>query len=411
MTIYLIDTNILMSLESYDSLLARCEGKITIPMYVLEELDNLKNKEGDKGFKARRALRNIEKYADDIEIYLPTDDEYRYFLPACWSTGKMDNEIINSAAILKSAGNQVKVLSNDLNVRLKCESVEIDAESYYEIIEINSGWLQVNLSEEECLSLDDEAIANMLKTGQYLLVDEKSTGDLFAIYSRDNENKIRCVVPRHIYSSHFGRIEALDEFQMCATDSLYKDNLTVITGKAGSGKTLLSLSYALQEVLSGKRSKLIIFANPVKTRGSEQLGYYPGDRTEKLMQNSVGAMLVSKFGGDPMAVDQLIQDGMLEILPFSDIRGFEVSESQIMYISEAQNLNVDLAKLAIQRCAEGAKIILEGDPQTQVDHYSFEGNQNGLRRVIEVFEGTEGFSHIYLPNIRRSKIADLADKM
>lgn len=411
MTIYLIDTNILMSLESYDSLLARCEGKITIPMYVLEELDNLKNKEGDKGFKARRALRNIEKYADDIEIYLPTDDEYRYFLPACWSTGKMDNEIINSAAILKSAGNQVKVLSNDLNVRLKCESVEIDAESYYEIIEINSGWLQVNLSEEECLSLDDEAIASMLKTGQYLLVDEKDTGDLFAIYSRDNENKIRCVVPRHIYSSHFGRIEALDEFQMCAIDSLYKDNLTVITGKAGSGKTLLSLSYALQEVLSGKRSKLIIFANPVKTRGSEQLGYYPGDRTEKLMQNSVGAMLVSKFGGDPMAVDQLIQDGMLEILPFSDIRGFEVSESQIMYISEAQNLNVDLAKLAIQRCAEGAKIILEGDPQTQVDHYSFEGNQNGLRRVIEVFEGTEGFSHIYLPNIRRSKIADLADKM
>ena len=411
MTIYLIDTNILMSLESYDSLLARCEGKITIPMYVLEELDNLKNKEGDKGFKARRALRNIEKYADDIEIYLPTDDEYRYFLPACWSTGKMDNEIINSAAILKSAGNQVKVLSNDLNVRLKCESVEIDAESYYEIIEINSGWLQVNLSEEECLSLDDEAIASMLKTGQYLLVDEKNTGDLFAIYSRDNENKIRCVVPRHIYSSHFGRIEALDEFQMCAIDSLYKDNLTVITGKAGSGKTLLSLSYALQEVLSGKRSKLIIFANPVKTRGSEQLGYYPGDRTEKLMQNSVGAMLVSKFGGDPMAVDQLIQDGMLEILPFSDIRGFEVSENQIMYISEAQNLNVDLAKLAIQRCAEGAKIILEGDPQTQVDHYSFEGNQNGLRRVIEVFEGTEGFSHIYLPNIRRSKIADLADKM
>ena len=411
MTIYLIDTNILMSLESYDSLLARCEGKITIPMYVLEELDNLKNKEGDKGFKARRALRNIEKYADDIEIYLPTDDEYRYFLPACWSTGKMDNEIINSAAILKYAGNQVKVLSNDLNVRLKCESVEIDAESYYEIIEINSGWLQVNLSEEECLSLDDEAIASMLKTGQYLLVDEKNTGDLFAIYSRDNENKIRCVVPRHIYSSHFGRIEALDEFQMCAIDSLYKDNLTVITGKAGSGKTLLSLSYALQEVLSGKRSKLIIFANPVKTRGSEQLGYYPGDRTEKLMQNSVGAMLVSKFGGDPMAVDQLIQDGMLEILPFSDIRGFEVSESQIMYISEAQNLNVDLAKLAIQRCAEGAKIILEGDPQTQVDHYSFEGNQNGLRRVIEVFEGTEGFSHIYLPNIRRSKIADLADKM
>ena len=132
------------------------------------------------------------------------------------------------------------------------------------------------------------------------------------------------------------------------------------------------------------------------------------------MQNSIGAMLTSKFG-DTMPLEKMMAGGMLDILPFSDIRGFEVGANQIMYISEAQNLNVDLAKLAIQRCATGSKIILEGDPQTQVDHYSFEGLNNGMRRAIEVFEGYSdpafSFSHICLPNIYRSEMANRAEEM
>ena len=128
------------------------------------------------------------------------------------------------------------------------------------------------------------------------------------------------------------------------------------------------------------------------------------------MSNSVGAILKSKLGGvEP--IYQLMSENRLEILQLSDIRGFEVGPDDIMYITEAQNLNVDLIKLAIQRCAEGSKIILEGDPTTQVDHWSFEGDGNGLVRAIEVFEGYEGFSHINLPNIYRSKIADRAERM
>lgn len=408
---YIIDTNILMALETYENLIARCDGEITIPMYVLEELDNLKTKEADKGFKARRALRNIEKFKDSIHIYLPTDTEYQYYLPESWSTGKMDNEIINNACILKALGDEVILLSNDLNVRLKCESVAVETDVYYEIINIDQGWVHVQMSVEDCAAFEDHW-ENLwdLKINQYVVIDDIDTKEILAIYKYLGGKDWTFVRPKELYSRQFGTITPIDEYQMCAVDSLRTDDLTVITGRAGSGKTLLSLGYAIQEIMNGTRSKLIIFANPVKARGSEQLGYYPGDRTEKLMQNSVGAMLASKFG-DVMAVQNLIDEGLLEILPFSDIRGFEVAESQIMYISEAQNLNVDLAKLAIQRCAQGAKIILEGDPQTQVDHYSFEGNQNGLRRVIEVFEGTENFSHVYLPNIRRSDMANLADKM
>jgi predicted ribonuclease YlaK len=123
-------------------------------------------------------------------------------------------------------------------------------------------------------------------------------------------------------------------------------------------------------------------------------------------------MLSSKMGdSDNLVIDDLITQNKLEILPISDIRGFEVGPKQIMYITEAQNLSTDLVKLAIQRCAEGSKIILEGDPMTQVDNYAFEGHGNGLRRVIEVFEGYYDFSHVLLPNIYRSQIADKAEEI
>ena len=107
----------------------------------------------------------------------------------------------------------------------------------------------------------------------------------------------------------------------------------------------------------------------------------------------------------------LLNDGLLNIYPFSDIRGIEIAEGDIMYITEGQNLSIDLIKLAIQRCAEGSKIIIEGVPLTQLDKESFSGESNGLKRVIQVFTGDEinNFSYIHLPNIYRSKIAERAE--
>ena len=110
-------------------------------------------------------------------------------------------------------------------------------------------------------------------------------------------------------------------------------------------------------------------------------------------------------------VERLIQEGSLNLYPFSDIRGIEIAKGDIMYITEAQNLSIDLMKLAIQRCAEGSKIIIEGDPQAQVDKEIFANDGNGLRRVIEVLTGEEDFSYMYLPNIYRSKFAELAEKL
>ena len=414
MKYYVIDTNILMGLESYEKLLETCEGLLTIPVFVLEELDKLKMADGDKGFKARRAARNIEKVKESIFFYIP-EQEFPWLMPQSWETEKMDNKIVNCAAVLRYFGNEVIMLSNDLNVRLKCDSVDIENQQYLEVVEISEGWSEVVMTDEQYVAFVDGELPSDVNVpiGQYLIISNTSD-ELVEVYKRMSENEWRVVENRGLGNFHLGKISAMDEFQMCAIDSLLEDDFTIITGSAGSGKTLLSLMYAMREIESGKRDKLVIFANPTKARGSEQLGFYPGDRTEKLMQNSIGAMLTSKFG-DTMPLDELMNDGRLEVLPFSDIRGFEVGQKQIMYISEAQNLNIDLAKLAIQRCATGSKIILEGDPQTQVDHYSFEGLNNGMRRAIEVFEGYSDpaftFSHICLPNIYRSEMANRAEEM
>lgn len=381
MTKYLLDTNVLMSTENYEKLFADYEGcELCVHPMVIEELDGIKTREGAAGYQARRAIKALRKYADNFR-----------FLEGNLKEDKVDNKLI-----LEALSKGMKVLTNDVNVQLKAERIyNTQVEPYNQQKKtIKSGYAEI----------DGEEMPE-LPSGMYLIQRNEDKNEIYKSYGEGLYEK---VIPQKLGNGYMETVSAKDEYQVCAIDSLVNDDFTIITGAAGSGKTLLSLTYGLREIQSGKRGKFIIFSNPVKTRGAEELGFYPGDRTEKLMSNSVGAILKSKLGGiEP--IYNLIGENRLEILPISDIRGFEVGPEDIMYITEAQNLNVDLIKLAIQRCAEGAKIILEGDPTTQVDHWSFEGDGNGLIRTIEVFEGFEGFSHVNLPNIYRSKIANRAE--
>lgn len=122
-------------------------------------------------------------------------------------------------------------------------------------------------------------------------------------------------------------------------------------------------------------------------------------------------MLASKFG-DKYQVESMIANNQLLLLPFSDIRGFDTTGmNAICWIIEAQNLDVDLMKLAIQRIGDDSKLIIDGDYNSQVDHSSYEGSNNGMRRVSQVFRGEEMYGEVELPIIYRSKIAAIADGM
>ncbi len=115
----------------------------------------------------------------------------------------------------------------------------------------------------------------------------------------------------------------------------------MLKGPAGSGKTYLSLGFLFQELDKGHIDKIIIFCNTVATRNSAKLGYYPGTRDEKLLDSQIGNLLISKLGSR-IEVERLIDENKLVLLPLSDIRGYETSDYSGVYISEAQNLDIDL---------------------------------------------------------------------
>ena len=105
----------------------------------------------------------------------------------------------------------------------------------------------------------------------------------------------------------------------------------------------------------------------------------------------------------------LIQQDRIRLVSMADVRGMEVRDNEILYISEAQNTSIELLKLCLSRASSECKIIIEGDYNSQVDSYLFDGSSNGMKRAIDVLTGKEEFGYIDLPNIWRSKIAALVD--
>ena len=195
------------------------------------------------------------------------------------------------------------------------------------------------------------------------------------------------------------------------SDSLINNKITLIKGPAGAGKSHLATGYLFYLLDKGKIDKIIIFCNTVATKNSAKLGFYPGSRDEKLLDSQIGNFLSSKLGGK-FAVEQLIESEKLLLLPMSDIRGYDTSGMNAgIYITEAQNFDIGLLKLALQRVGEDSIIILDGDTKSQVDLIDYEGMNNGMRRVSKVFRGEKIYGEVELKQIHRSQIAEIANKM
>jgi len=209
----------------------------------------------------------------------------------------------------------------------------------------------------------------------------------------------------------FGKVKPKDDYQILAMDSFETNRITMVKGPAGTGKSYLSLGYLFNQLEHGKIDKIIIFCNTVATNGSAKLGYYPGSRDEKLLDSQIGNFLASKLG-DKEAVIQYMEKGSLLLLPMSDIRGFDTSGMKAgIYITEAQNMDIELMRLALQRIGEDSICILDGDSDAQVDLNIYAGSNNGMKRVSKVFRGESIYGEVTLPNIYRSRIANIAQKM
>lgn len=120
--------------------------------------------------------------------------------------------------------------------------------------------------------------------------------------------------------------------------------------------------------------------------------------------------MASKFG-DPIEVEKLVSEGKLVLIPASDCRGIDVPPSAGVYITEAQNTTISIMKLLVQRANEVEKFVIEGDDLAQVDLSTYEGKNNGLTRISEVFRGHSLYGEATLKNIHRSEIARIAQNM
>lgn len=376
--------------------------KIFISIVSIEEMDGLKN--NDKvGYLARHAINKIES-ADNIEIVFNIKSDI--FIP--YLDHKNDNVILGM--VLEKYQNEpdIQFLCDDYGLVIKAKGLGIPCKKFEfeNNIDIYKGYKEVILNDEELAEFyqNPENKWDCLINEFLLIRDNK--GEIID-KRKWTEKGFKTVGTRPFKSIYFPDFKPRDEYQMLAMDSLVNDDLTLLFGKAGTAKTMLSLSWIMQNIHTGKIGTCIIVFNPAKLKNSESLGFYSGNRTEKLLQNSIGGILSSKFGSMDL-VNTLISNNKLMLIPTSDIRGIEISEHDCIYLTEGQNTDAYTMRTIIQRAKEGCKVIIEGDILEQIDIRNNNLKENGMYRTIEVFRGTKYFSCVKLKNVYRSPLSELA---
>ncbi len=396
----LIDSNCLM--DNYPDIFESFDEDLIIHSIVLEELDNIihSSNSEERKFKARQARNAIKRASNKVF----NTNYSSVILPSGWDINKNDNKLI---AVCKDNGHIL--VTNDLAMQVKAESVGVKWEAFGKSkdSDLYLGYKEVVLNDYE-LAMHYECPINKweLKINEYLLI-RNNEGQIID-KAKWTKKGFKGIVRKNMKSLMFGDLKPKDEYQELCYDSLQTDQFTIITGKAGSGKSLLSLMYCMWALQTGKYNKVVIMYNPTKVRGAVDMGYYSGNAMEKGLQQFIGNMLNTKFG-DKSIVGNLLAQDQLQIVSMADCRGMEITDNQILYIPEAQNTNPDLMKICLSRVSKDAKCIIEGDHLNQVDLKSFEGKDNGLSRAIEVFTNRDFVSYVHLQNIFRSKIAEVAD--
>lgn len=394
------------------------EEPFVISSITLQELENIKSS-GRKDLETKHNARLVLNYLDNHDNYTIHIFTNSMLQPI----EEMDLEISNDMKILASAIDYDKFVqpdetifvSNDIalkniaNLFFGSDMIQSVCE---EEIDPYCGYKDVILSDEQL----NEFYTNQentfdLKVNEYLIIRNQE-GEVIDRFCWTGEEFDRLKF-KSFRSRWFGEVRPMkdDVYQMLAADSFSRNNITMIKGPAGTGKSYLSLAYLLNQLEYHKIDKIIIFCNTVATKNSARLGFYPGTRDEKLLDSQIGNLLSSKIG-DKTEVERLIAEGKLVLLPLSDIRGYDTSGMNAgIYISEAQNMDVSLMKLALQRIGEDSICIIDGDEKTQVDDISFAGNNNGMKRVSKIFRDTDVYGEIELRKIHRSKIAQIAERM
>ena len=402
--IKLYDTNALIDL--YNKIFDEEFYVSRISLRELENIKNSKNKDEETKYRARKLSKMFQEQSYMYHTVCTEFDNDPHL--------GNDDKIIKAVKFLQDEGIDVVFMTNDAccynlakaeGLKVRSTGAESDDESYL-------GFRELNLTEEELSEFYSCKDAYMCKIHPEILQNEyffiKAKDEIVDIYRRVGNEAKRVLYP--VFNSEFfGDVKPKDIYQRIAMDSMMNNQITIVRGPAGSGKSWLCMSYLFSLLEKGKIDKVIIFCNTVAVKNAAKLGFYPGDKNEKLLDSQVGNFLSSKLGSRIM-VEKMIQEEKLVLVPVADARGYDTTGMNAgVYIQEAQNLDRELMKLLLQRLGEDTICLIDGDDTAQVDLDAYAGMNNGIKRAVEVFKGQDFFGTVQLQKVRRSKIAEVAD--
>lgn len=419
---FVIDTSVLLydmkSIHSFPG------NDIVIPLIVLDELDRFKEKPGLIGESARYVNRFLDGLRDlgDINkgILLDNiDQSIRVELRVSENKSlkgldpsMADNQIILTSLLLKNELKmQVKVITKDINLRVKCDAVGLKAEDYFkDDIDTDKhylGWADISLTKEK---IDEFYSKNLLHLENLEIFENQ-----FVIASNGNQSLLSMHRDGILYPLN-KKIEKImnviprNKEQRFAVEALMDNNipLVTLTGLAGSGKTFLALMAALEGLHQGTFKRIVVTRSlqPV----GKDIGYLPGSLEEKM--NPWLAPIfdnVRHVFKDLSYFEMQMQKGQIEVAPLSFIRGRTFPNSFVL-VDESQNASIHELKTIITRVGENSKIVLMGDTD-QIDTPYITKKSNGLSIVTEKFKNSKLHAHVHLPRGQRSNIATEASRL
>ena len=377
-----------------------------VTLYELEEIKTSRTKDEEVKARVRKLLHLLNNNSNLYEVVAHKQDAFLQTYQ-----DKNDMKIIMTA-LEYAATADIEFRTDDLACAFLARSNGLRVVTRSEDEDNYLGFKKLNFDSEdataEFYSHMTEGNLYNLETNQYLLIYVNNV--LIDKLRWNGENYEPVGYPCY-ESKALGKIGPKDEYQAIALDSMKHNQLTVLRGPAGTGKSYLSMGFLMSRLERGAIDKIIVFCNTVATAGAAKLGFYPGSRDEKLLDSQIGNFLASKLGGME-GVRNLIESERLILLPMSDIRGYDTTGMHAgIYITEAQNMDIELMRLALQRIGEDSICIIEGDDDAQVDMAMYAGARNGMKRMSKFLRGQDFYGEVSLQTIRRSRIANVAQKM
>ena len=432
---FVLDTNVL--LHDHKCIFNFEENDIFIPIVVLEELDKFKKGNEEINYNAREFARQLDKYTDkdffengaqlgpDLgRLSIIVNSSLNKRVKEAFREDKPDHRILSAAIEVAEQHKNMRTIlvTKDINLRMKARALGIETEDY-----TNDKVKSDDLFENEHRTITGiapdiidaiysskkgipvEQIGVKLRTNECFVLDSGNSSVLARYVTADG------IVRKVTKEKNFG-IEPRNAEQAFAFDLLNDDRvkLLAITGKAGTGKTLLALAGALKQ---HGMYKQILLARPIVSLSNKDLGFLPGDEKQKIapyMQPLFDNLNVIKRqfsleSNDYRTLQEMQAGGSLVIEALAYIRGRSLSDT-FCIIDEAQNLTPHEIKTIITRAAEGTKMVFTGDVY-QIDSPYLDTQANGLAYMIDRMQGQEIFGHVNLVKGERSKLSELASNL